>query len=226
VFESENSIDRRGFLGAIVAGAAAAGLARIPGAMAAESMDLPVAGSEALDAALKKLSGRKYRQVFDAPRPNESMPVIWSWAFLHTLNKLKVEDSNIGCFVILRHEAIPFAMQDQLWAKYKLGEVFKIDDKTTKAPSVRNVVTNIKPEDLPIPEMAMEKVQARGVTFGVCDLAMTVYSMMLAGPANMKPEDVKKDLVAGLLPGIVVLPSGVYAVHRIQSAGFTYCFAG
>jgi intracellular sulfur oxidation DsrE/DsrF family protein len=226
MFETESSIDRRGFLGAIVAGAAAAGLARIPGALAAEGMDLPVAASEPLDAALKKLSTRKYRQVFDAPRPNESMPVIWSWALLHTFNKLKVEDSNVGCFVVLRHEAIPFAMQDAVWAKYKLGEVFKIDDKTTKAPAVRNVVANVKPEDLPIPEMALEKVQARGVVFGVCDLAMTVYSMQLAAAANMKPEDVKKDLVANLLPGIVVLPSGVYGVHRAQSAGFTYCFAG
>ena len=226
MLENENAIDRRGFLGAIVASAAAAGLAHVPGASAAEAMDLPIAGSEALDAALKKLSVRKYRQVFDAPRPNDGFPVIWSWAFLHTFNKLKVEDSNVGCFVVLRHEAIPFAMQDPLWAKYKLGEAFKIDDKTTKAPAVRNVVTNVKPEDMPIPEMAMEKVQARGVTFGVCDLAMTVYSKMLAGPANMKPEDVKKDMVAGLLPGIVVLPSGIYAVYRAQSAGFTYCFAG
>ena len=89
----------------------------------------------------------------------------------------------------------------ELWAKYKLGEVFKIDDPATKAPSVRNVVTNMKAGDMPIPEMAMDKVQARGVVFGVCDLAMTVYSMKLAEDAKMKPEDVKKDLVAGLLPG-------------------------
>ncbi len=224
--DRENSIDRRAFLGTLVAGAAAAGLANLPAALADEAMDIPIAGSEPLDAALKKLSTRRYKQVFDAPRPNESLPVIWSWAFLHTYNKLKVADSSVGCFVVLRHEAIPFAMKDEVWAKYKLGEVFKIDDKTTKAPSVRNVVTNVKPEDLPIPDMAMEKVQARGVVFGVCDLAMTVYSMKLAEAAKLKPEDVKNDMVAGLLPGIVVLPSGIYAVHRAQGVGFTYCFAG
>ena len=225
MFENQSPIDRRGFLGTIVAGAAAASLARIPSALA-EGMDLPIAGSEAFDAALKKISGRKYKQVFDAPRPNESLSVIWSWAFLHTYNKLNVTDPNLGCFVVLRHEAIPFAMKDDLWAKYKLGEVFNIDDKTTKAPSVRNIVTNVKPEDLPIPDMALEKTQARGVLYGVCGLAMTVYSMKLAANANMKPEDVRKDLAAGLLPGVVELPSGVYAVNRAQAAGFTYCFAG
>jgi intracellular sulfur oxidation DsrE/DsrF family protein len=225
MFENQNPIDRRGFIGTIVAGAAAASLARIPSAVA-EGMDIPIAGSEAFDAALKKISGRKYKQVFDAPRPNDSLAVIWSWAFLHTYNKLKVTDENVGCFVIFRHEAIPFAMKDEVWAKYKLGEVFKIDDKITKAPSVRNVVTNIKPDDLPIPDMAMENTQARGVLYGVCDLAMTVYSMKIAAGANLKPEDVKKDMVDGLLPGVVVLPSGIYAVNRAQSAGLTYCFAG
>lgn len=225
MFELENEIDRRRFLGTLVAGAATAGLAIVPGAKALAT-EIPVAASDGLDAALKQLSARKYRQVFDAPRPNESLPVIWSWAFFNTLNELKVKDSDIGCFVILRHEAIPFAMEDRLWAKYKFGEAFKIDDKAAKAPATRNVVANVKPEDMPIPDMALEKMQARGVVFGVCDLAMTVYSMKFGADLKVAAADVKKDFVSGLLPGVVPLPSGVYAVNRAQAAGFTYCFAG
>lgn len=225
MFDNENSIGRRHFLGSIVAGVATASLARVPAAVAAQ-MEPPTVGAGPLDAALKKLSGRKYRQVLDAPRPNNSMPVIWSWAFLHTLNELNVPDSDAGCVVVLRHEAIPFAMGDALWAKYKLGEQFDIEDKTTKAPAVRNVVAHIKDGDMPMPDMALEKMQARGVVFGVCELAITVHSMQFAKAMDMKPEDVKKELIAGLLPGIVMLPSGVYAVNRAQAAGFTYCFAG
>lgn len=225
MFDNDGSMGRRQFIGSLVAGVAATTLSGAPAALAAE-MDIPVAGSEALNAALKKLSGRKYKQVFDAPRPNDALAVIWSWAFLHTYNKLNVKDADVGCFTIFRHEAIPFAMKDEVWAKYQLGDVFKIDDKATKAASVRNIVTNIKEGDLPIPDMALEKTQARGVLYGVCDLAMTVYSMAIGAKANAKPEDVKKDMIAGLLPGVVVLPSGVYAVNRAQAAGFTYCFAG
>jgi intracellular sulfur oxidation DsrE/DsrF family protein len=223
--EPTATIDRRRFLGTLVAAAATASLATVPGGSAL-AMEVPVAGSGPFEEALKKISSRKYKQVFDAPRPNESLPVIWSWAFFNTLNQLKVTDQNIGCVVVLRHEAIPFAMEDRLWAKYKFGEVFKIDDKAAKAPSMRNIVANVKPEDMPFPEMALDKMQARGVLFGVCDLAMTVYSMKLAEDAKMKPEDVKKDMVAGLLPGLVPLPSGVFAVNRAQAAGFTYCYAG
>jgi len=225
MLENENAIDRRRFLTTVAVGAVTAGLAAVPGSKAIADGP-PVASSMPLDAALKKLGARKYKQVFDAPESNSSFPVIWSWAFLHTFNELKVKDEDIGCLVILRHEAIPLAMEDRLWAKYKFGEKFKIDDKTTKAPSLRNVVFNVKPEDMPLPDMAMDKVQARGVVFGVCDLAMTVYSGMFAEGAGMSAADVKKDWVSGLLPGVVVLPSGVYAVNRAQAAGMTYCFAG
>ena len=211
---------RRAFLGTLAAGAAALGLSQIPDAIAEPKADAD------FDNVLRKLKGRKHRQLFDAPESNHSMAVIWSWAFLHTHNSLGVADKDVGVVVVLRHEAIPFAMEDRLWEKYKFGEVFKIDDPVTKAPSVRNVVTNIKPEDMPMPEMAMEKVQKRGVVFGVCDLAITVYSANVAKTMNMNADDVKKEWEQGVLPGIHLLPSGVWAVNRAQEQGFTYCFAG
>jgi len=40
--------------------------------------------------------------------------------------------------VILRHAAIPLAMKDELWAKYKLGEVFSLKDGDAPAPATRS----------------------------------------------------------------------------------------
>jgi len=42
----------------------------------------------------------------------------------------------------------------------------------------------------------------------------------------LKAEDVKKDWVANLLPGIQVVPSGVWAVGRAQEHKCAYVFAG
>jgi hypothetical protein len=225
MFESDNPIHRRGFLGSIIAGAATVGLASIPGAERLMAEPSSVGASD-FETKLKALSSRKHKQVFDAPRPNDSLPVIWPWAFLYSNNNTGVADKDLGVLGVFRHEAIPFAMEDRLWAKYKFGENFHIQDKVTKAPSVRNIITNVKPEDLPFPEMAIEKTQERGVLFGVCDLAITVYSMHIAQAMGMDPEQVKKDWVSGILPGVVLLPSGVWAVNRAQEAGFTYCYAG
>ena len=43
---------------------------------------------------------------------------------------------------------------------------------------------------------------------------------------GLAPEAVKKDWVAGLLPGVQVVPSGVLGVARAQELGCVYCFAG
>jgi intracellular sulfur oxidation DsrE/DsrF family protein len=225
MIDMKDTIHRRGFLGALAAGAATLGLATIP---AAEALATPPPGNIAteFEALCKKLKTRKHRQLFDATQPNHGLPVIWSWAFLTTNNATGTRDDDLGVIVVLRHEAIPFAMEDRLWEKYKFGEAFNVEDNVTKKPATRNVVTNIKPEDLPLPEMALEVVQKRGIQFCVCDLAITVYSSKMAKEMNRDPDETKKDWISGVLPGIHLLPSGVWAVNRAQEFGFTYCFAG
>ena len=36
----------------------------------------------------------------------------------------------------------------------------------------------------------------------------------------------KKDWISGLLPGIQVVPAGIWAINRAQEHGCSYCFAG
>jgi intracellular sulfur oxidation DsrE/DsrF family protein len=57
-------------------------------------------------------------------------------------------------------------------------------------------------------------------------MALTVSSATVAGQMNVEPADVMKDWVAGVLPGIQVVPSGVWAVGRAQEHDCAYCFAG
>jgi len=112
---------------------------------------------------------------------------------------------------------------------YKFVEVFKADDPLTKAPSVRNPFWKPKPGDFKVPglgpvEIGINQLQDNGVMFCVCDVAMTVYSSVLAGTGDGAA--IKKDWMSGLLPGIQVVPSGVWAVGRAQEHGCAYCFAG
>ena len=222
--DPKNTLHRRGFLGTVAAGAATLGLSKLASVEALAAPPPPGTIAEDFEAMCKSMKNRKHRQVYDAPMPNHGFAMIWSWAFLETNNATGTPDKDLGIIVVLRHEAIPYAMEDGLWSKYKFGEKFEIEDPTTKKPSVRNLV--IKPEDVPLPAMTMDAVQKRGVQIGVCDLAMTFYSGRFAKEMDMKAEDVKKDWVGGVLPGIKLLPSGVWAVNRAQEHGFTYCFAG
>jgi intracellular sulfur oxidation DsrE/DsrF family protein len=223
------STHRRGFLGRVATAAAAVGLGGlIPGRVEAQdySSSDSAAGDASYAAWLNGIKG-KYKQVYDAVEPNNGFSLIWAHVFLLTgTGAYGLPESDLGVVIVHRHSAIPIAFKDAMWAKYKFGEFFKINDNSTKAPAVRNVFSNLKDGDLPFPEAAVEKLVARGVRFGVCNMAMTFYSMMFAQQMGLKAEDVKADWVANILPGYTVVPSGVVAVNGAQSKGCSYCYAG
>lgn len=214
---------RRGFLGSVAAAAAALGFGEIlPRRLAAQPTGGGAAADPAYAAWLNKIAGR-HKMVFDAPEPNDGMPVVWPRVWLNTTNdNYATTDAQNCAVVILRHGAIPFALQDAAWAKYKLGEVFKINDGS--APSLRN--TWIKTLPLPLPGTGLEALQASGVLFGACNIAITVYSSVVAQNMGLDPAAVKADWLANVIPGIQVVPSGVLAVSGAQEKGCGYCFAG
>jgi intracellular sulfur oxidation DsrE/DsrF family protein len=84
----------------------------------------------------------------------------------------------------------------------------------------------VKAGELPLPGMAIDELAPKGVLFGVCNVALTVFSGIFAKSMGLQADAVKKDWVANLLPGVQIVPSGVIAVNRAQEHGCAYCFAG
>ncbi|HWR32810.1 MAG TPA: hypothetical protein VN451_04765 [Chitinophagaceae bacterium] len=221
--------DRRSFLTTLASGAAAVSLAAIPSVNlnAEENLASPIDES---DAWFKKVKG-KHRIVFDATQPHDVLPFAWPKVFLMTNTATGTPEKECGVVVVLRHSAIGYAMNHLLWEKYKLGELFHAEDPKTKQPSSRNPFWMPEKGDFKIPgigevQIGINELQASGVMFCVCDVAITVYGNVASGMMNMKSEDIIKEWRAGLLPGIQVVPSGVWAVGRAQEHGCKYCFAG
>ncbi|MEO5601953.1 MAG: Tat (twin-arginine translocation) pathway signal sequence containing protein, partial [Cyclobacteriaceae bacterium] len=198
-------------------------LSALPGsALPSEKTYLP---SDA-DQWFKKVKG-SHRIVYDASEPHNGFPVIWSWVYYKTNNQTGSPDNDLTAVVVLRHNAIPFAMEDRLWEKYKMGEFFKINDNTTKASAIRNLYWMPKDGDFPLPGIdGIKRQQERGAMFCVCDMAITVMSGFAAKGMNLDPEEVRKDWLSGVLPGIQVVPSGVWAIGRAQEKDCAYCYAG
>jgi intracellular sulfur oxidation DsrE/DsrF family protein len=218
---------RRGFLGRLAAASLAFGLGATPERLRAERTssvgDLASPDDEHW---LERVKG-KHRQVFDAVSPNDGMSLIWSMVFLDT-NKASagLKDENLNAVVVLRHGAIPIAFTDPIWSKYKLGEGFGVKDPATKAPAERNPFFHPRDGDLPFPGAAIEHLLGRGVIFGVCNVALTVYSGMRADAIGVPKDEAKQEWIAGLVPGMTIVPAGVWAVNRAQEHGCSYCYAG
>ena len=224
----KQSVPRRGFIGGLATGAAALGLSTLiaPFRSFAEPKHPPLQSNNSeFDAWLGKIKGT-HKQVFDSPFPDGGLPLAWARVFLMTNAGVGVATDDMCSVLVLRHDSIPFALPDPLWAKYKLGEEFKINDGATKSPAVRNPFYNPKPGELPLPDMSVGDLLKSGVLIGVCDMALTIYSGKIAKQMNMDGAEVKKEWVAGVFPGIQIVPSGVLAINRAQQRGCTYCFAG
>jgi intracellular sulfur oxidation DsrE/DsrF family protein len=219
---------RRKFLGNIAAGAAAIGMLSIPSSIKAAPSLLQQTNDA--DEWFKKVKG-KHRIVFDATRPNGLMPFVWPKVFLLTNAATGTAEKDNSVVVVLRHEAIPYAFQNSMWSKYNFGTMFKADDPRTNAVATSNPFWQPKVGDYKVPgfgnvAIGINELQDSGVMFGVCNAAMTVYSAAAAQQMNMNAGDVLKEWTAGLLPGIQVVPSGVWAIGRAQEHGCAYCFAG
>jgi len=224
-----NGSNRRAFLGTLTAGAASMGMAGLLTPFQQLQANTPLASNDA-DEWFNKIKG-KHRIVFDVTKPNDLMPFAWPRVFLLTNQATGTAAADCSVVVILRHDGIPYAFQSAMWSKYNFGEVFKADDPATKKPSVRNPFWQPAKGDFKIPgfgevSIGINELQDSGVMFCVCDAAMTVFSAALAAGMNMDAAAVKNEWKANLLPGIQIVPSGVWAVGRAQEHGCTYCFAG
>lgn len=224
---TEQKTPRRDFLGKLAAGAGTAlALPALLTSLNAEAAIAPTVSPVEADEWFKKVKG-KHKIVYDATDPHNGFPIIWSWVFYKTNNATGTPDNDMTAVVVLRHNGICMAMEDKLWEKYKFGEMFKVTDSTTNSPAIRN------PFNLPTDQMwtsmgidGIKAMTARGAMFCVCDMALTVYSGFAAKAINGNAEEIKKDWVAGLLPGVQIVPSGVWAIGRAQEKGCGYCFAG
>ena len=222
---------RRTFLGRLAAGTAALGLtAFLPvTACAAEKTDKLASDTTAAAASTEPSEWpgtlkTKHKMAVDAYSLNDGFPLAFAYTFM--LPYASATPSPATALVILRHGGFPLALTDAVWSKYKIGQAMKITDPATKKPAERNPFFMPKPGSLEIEDMAIDKLMAKGVIFGACNVALHFLSAKFAPAAGVTPEVALKDWTAGVIPGITVIPSGTWGVNRAQEVGCSYCAGG
>ena len=174
---------------------------------------------------LDSISG-KQKVVLDVREPYDGMAIAWAWVFLFTGQQAYgVKENELGTVMVLRHNAIPFVLEDSMWKKYKLGEYFKINDPKTGAAAIRHPYYTT-PVDADVADMTLKSHIDRGVKVAACDMAIHYYSGQIAKAQGLKHDDVKAEWMAATLPGISHAPSGVVACQGAVTKGCSYVFAG
>lgn len=206
---------RRAFLGS---------LASIPGLVAFGSRD---AGAQAsppsagpFDMAwLEQVKG-KHKQLYDLGSfdlGEDNRPLRFCKNFLDTFHDVyKLQHPEVNTAVGISGPAFAMNASDRLWEKYKLGERSKIIDPVTKQPSIRNIFVDDGTD------ISIKAMQARGTIFWQCNVALGNVAQQLANQFKMPFAEVRADLIAGLNPGVKLMPSHVMALALAQERGFSY----
>ena len=139
-----------------------------------------------------------------------------------------IAPDRIAMTACLHGTANAFAYNDSMWAKYKLGEAFNFKDPSGNIVSTNifyharsQATTTADPNDPTsmYQDGTIEALQRRGLVVMVCHTAAAEQARSLASSgaaSGESPEDVLKDLLSNLMPGVTVVPSMVATVGLLQ----------
>lgn len=210
---------RRRFLNLI---ASSLGLAAIT-PMSAQAKNNSTGGD--LEVWFNRLTG-KHKMLFDTITPNNGFQVLWPLTFLETHNQTGTPDNELNAIVVLRSKAVPMALDDRMWRKYKLGKFYKVIDPLNNVDADRNLYWDPSKGEMPEEGSSIKDLMARGVMFCVCEKALTLNSSQVAKSKGLDAAQVKQEWMDSILPGIQRVPSGVWALNKAQEHGASYCYAG
>lgn len=172
-----------------------------------------------------KIQG-KHRAVFDCAEP-ESGYGVWranAW-FGQYMDVMKAKAADLSPVIILRHNAIALAMHHDFFTKYGLGKKFGITHPLTGQPVDRNPALLDERDGIPAPfnNSALGKQLARGVVVLACNLALQLDIVAhVKATDNVSDDEARKRSLAGMVPGVILQPSGVFAAVRAQEARCAY----
>jgi hypothetical protein len=130
---------------------------------------------------------------------------------------LGLDFPDINTAVGISRDVFPVNASDALWRKYRLGERWKIIDPSTKQPAERNIFFDEQAGDI-----SVKALQARGTVFWQCNIALGGIVQELAQAMQLPVQEVRAEVIAGLNPGVRLVPSHVMALGLAQERGFTY----
>jgi intracellular sulfur oxidation DsrE/DsrF family protein len=117
--------------------------------------------------------------------------------------------------------AIGGLFRDEIWQRYALGARYKINDTGTGSPATKNPF--LSPQDGAPSDAVVPDLLNRGVVFVVCNVAMRNLARKVVQVGGDE-DTVHQELVAGLVPGVSVVPDLFVAISHAQKKGVSYIF--
>ncbi len=240
-----SSTPRRGFVGRLIAGAAAVAgssfLSRDLGALplSASAPSAAPVNAEWDMSWVDRITG-KYKQVFDSPEIVQGTALTQTRTWMNGYAEVYgAKPADMSGVLVIRHAAIFMILNDVMWDELDLGNALAVKsggsspstplrDPVTGEPARRNpfLSSNIgegaRYAMLNYPNGGFDSLMADGVIVLSCDLALRRPIAMIMRAEKVDNATARARVLANILPGVIIMPSGIFATARAQEAGCTF----
>lgn len=167
-----------------------------------------------------------HRIVFDTPDLDEGSGVYRASMFGGSYKDvLGISDDDISVVLVLRHAAIPLIMSHEFWAEYNLGSKTKMKNPMTGKSTHRNpVLMDVETDGLPpeFAQLSLDKFIQRGGIVLACNQAFGQMVATVRKKHKVSGPEARERALAGVVPGVVLLPTGIVAVQLAEESGCHY----
>jgi intracellular sulfur oxidation DsrE/DsrF family protein len=171
---------------------------------------------------LDRLGKARYRVVFNASVIDDGGVLSYASTFFDQYHEVhNTADAETIPVVVFRRLGTPMALNDHLWDRYELGKETKTDDPDTGTGARRNVFWRAG-RSAGNTGTKIETLHKRGMISLVCNISLGNMGRRFAEQANRNVEEVQQEVRTNLVPGAIIVPSGVYALIRAQNAGCAF----
>jgi hypothetical protein len=174
----------------------------------------------------EKVQG-KFRAVFDSPEISEGAALframIWCDEYKSVYGTARADMSPV---LVVRHEAVHLAMNDEYWKRFKIGKEVKLRTPEGKKWAEANPI-RVSPPGTPeqFARYNLESFVAEGGVVLACGLAFAEVVGRFRKEDKLDAAAARQRATEHLVPGVILQPSGVFAVLRAQEAGCKYILA-
>jgi hypothetical protein len=117
-------------------------------------------------------------------------------------------------------------LDDPIWARYDfIGKDAKLKDPSTGKDAQRNPFLRSGKDDPDAyvwPDGGLDALMGRGAIVLACNMALMGFAGIIAKRTKQQVDAVREELRHGLVPGVTLMPSGIFAVTRAEEAGCHY----
>jgi intracellular sulfur oxidation DsrE/DsrF family protein len=181
----------------------------------------PVSGRGNWDMSWLQKINKRRRMVFDTSDVMDGMGIGFVAAYLQGATDA-YGDPDASTVLVHRHSSVSVVLNDEMWKRIGLGETHKMKDSKTGEFVQINPFLSKNQKNQDFAEGALDKLIEKGTIVVACNRALTARAYTLASKEKISRDEARKQLFAAIIPGVYVVPNGVFGVCAAQEAGCGY----